>query len=189
MNSRKDRKFLVAMALMEQISERLDTVSYVWGGLAVDVYERRFLRKHSDVDYFIVDLQRLSSQFREALLHEGWDVKAILDSHLLVARKDGIKLHLGNVEVDGVVNWRHNGNNGTITFPVSWLREKPVDFCDIEVHIVEPEFGYVLKTNPTLMNPKWVLRDKDKPDIKILEKILLQKEVDLDSLRLQVSNF
>ena len=185
----KDKlEYIAAMALIEQVSAKLDTVAYIWGGLTIDIYEGRFLREHSDIDYFIVDLQRLSARFGKALLCENWDVKTVLNGHLLVARKDGIKLHLGNVEIDDVVNWRHNGDSGTITFPASWLREHLVDFCGVQVHIVEPELGYVLKTNPDLMNPEWKPREKDKLDIKPLEKILVQKGANPDLLCLRVNS-
>ena len=95
----------------------------------------------------------------------------------------------GTVEIaDSVVNWKHNGNDGSILFPADWLREEPVGFLDVQVHVVKPEFGYVLKTNPGLMNPKWNLRDKDQADIEVLRTLLLEGRVNLDSLCPQVSS-
>ena len=55
--------------------------------------------------------------------------------------------------------------------------------------VVEPEFEYVIKSNPNLMNPKWTSRNKDKVEIEILEDILVQRGVDLGSLISRMSSF
>jgi len=182
MTSQREKDFLAAIILIEKFSKMLATVSYIWGGLSIDIYKRQFLREHSDIDYFVRDLQRISRHLQDLLLSEGWTVVAILNNHLLVAIKDNVKLHLGHIEVDDVVKWKHNGNDGTITFPVSWLSENPVDFYGLKVHVVEPEFEYVIKSNPNLMNPKWTSRNKDRVEIEMLEDILVQRGVDNDSL-------
>jgi len=189
MVSEREKNFLLTMVLMERFSKVLGSISYIWGGLSIDIYKGRFLRSHSDIDYLVLDLQRLAQDFAELLFSEGWDVKAILNDHLLIAGKDNIKLHLGNIEIDDVVNWRHNGDNGTITFPVGWLREYPIDFYDVQVHVVEPEFSYVIKSLPSLMNPEWVSRGKDQTEIKILEGLLVQRDVESGLLTSLVNSF
>ena len=187
------------MALIEAIAAELGTSAYIWGGWAPDIYQGRFLREHSDIDCFIVDLYRLFTPFNERLLQESWQVGDPLDGHLLWAKRDGVKLHLGHIEIDApqkggvdsngcIVNWKHNGNHGSIFFPTDWLRKEAVRFLGLEVHVVEPQLGYVLKMNPRLMNPDWTSRDKDRADLEVLRAMLLEKQVDLDSLLLQVKS-
>ena len=177
------------MALIEAISAELGTLAYIWGGWMLDIYKGQFLRDHSDVDCFVVDLYQLFARFGERLFQEGWQVRNPLDGHLLWAEKDGVKLHLGHVEFDdSVVNWKHNGDDGSILFPADWLREDAVKFLGIEVHVVKPEFGYVLKMNPQLMNLDWAPRDKDQADTEVLRAMLLEKQVDLDLLLPQVKS-
>lgn len=183
-----EKKYLAAMALVERLSEMLRTEAYVWGGLSIDIHHGQFLREHSDIDYLIVDLHRLADQIQNALRREGWEVKAVLDDHLLIARKEGFKLHLGSIEIGAAVQWRHNGAAGAITFPLSWLRKEAVSFYGVSVHVVEPELGYVLKTYPTIINPAWTIRAKDEPDLNLLKEMLRQKGVDTALLQVQVSS-
>jgi hypothetical protein len=183
------QKHLDAMGLIEAISDELGTVSYLWGGWTLDIYHGRSLRAHSDIDCFVVDLYSYLRPISARLHEAGWEVRTVLDGYLLAAEKDGVKLQLGHVEIQGdVVCWKHNGNEGTILFPVGWLRAAPASFLDVTVHVAEPELGYVLKTNPSLMNPDWQPRDKDRTDIDLLRYILLERQIALDPLSSRVSS-
>lgn len=183
------QQYLDAMALIETVSAELGTVPYLWGGWTVDIYHGRPTRAHGDIDCFVVDLHQHVPAFSERLLEAAWEVRTVLDGYLLAAKKDGVKLQLGHVEIRGsVVYWKHNGNEGTILFPVDWLSADPVPFLGITVHVAEPELGYVLKTNPSLMNPDWQPREKDRADIDLVTNVLLEKQVDLDALVSRVSS-
>ena len=176
------------MKVVESLSQHLKATAYIWGGLSLDIYAGQFWREHSDIDYFIQDLHKLANQFVDRFCHEGWHVRRVLDDYILVAKKDEIKLHLGHIDITGIVQWKHNGNNGIVTFPSYWLRQEPVEFYTVKVHVVEPEFGYVLKSHPQLMNPEWKPRNRDLVDIKRLSDILSEKQVDLATLLSQVAS-
>jgi hypothetical protein len=182
------QQHLDAMALIEAISAELGTVPYLWGGWTVDIYHGRPTRAHGDIDCFVVDLHQHVPAFSERLLEAAWEVRTVLDGYLLAAKKEGVKLQLGHVEISGAaVDWKHNGNAGSILFPVAWLRPDPIAFLGVTVHVAAPELGYVLKTNPSLMNPDWQPREKDRVDTDRLRDVLLGKHIDLDSLSLRVS--
>jgi hypothetical protein len=182
-------QYLDAMALIEAISAEIGTTCYIWGGWTLDIHEARPLRTHGDIDCFVVGLHQHLVPFSERLQEAGWEVKTVLDGHLLSARKEGVKLQLGHVETHGeIVHWKHNGNEGTILFPLDWLCSEPADFLGVTVHVAGPELAYVLKVNPQLMNPDWQRRDKDRADIDLLKDLLLEKQIDLDMLRSRVKS-
>jgi hypothetical protein len=181
--------YLDALALVEAVASEIGTTSYIWGGWTLDIHEGRLLRAHGDIDCFVTDLHQHLGPFSERLQEAGWKVKTVLDGYLLSARKEEVKLQLGHVEIHGdTVHWKHNGNEGTILFPADWLRAEPVPFLGVIVHVAGPELGYVLKTNPSLMNPDWQPRDKDQADIDRLKDLLLEKQIDLDTLNAKVSS-
>ena len=183
----KKQDILGAMAFIENASTQLGTTSHVWGGFTLDIYEGRFLREHSDIDYLTVDLLQLRPQLLEYFEQADWQVKTVINGDV-VATRDGIELHLGDVYLRNRAVWTHNGKNGILTFPLSWLRKKAVAFCGIQVHVVEPEFEYVVKHFPALLNPSWQPREKDISARKRLAAILLEKNIDVNRLRSQVSD-
>ncbi len=91
-------------------------------------------------------------------------------------------MHLGNVELGEIAKWTHNGEEGSILFPVSWLTFEVVRFSGIELHVIAPELQYVLKEHPEMLNSDWQLREKDVLDKKYLRDILAKKRVDVCSL-------
>ncbi len=89
-------------------------------------------------------------------------------------KKDGVKVQLGHVELGETANWTHNGEEGSLLFPVSWLRFR---FSGMELHVIAPELQYVLKEHPETLNPDWQPREKDILDKKYLRDILPKKEL------------
>ena len=176
------------MRLVETSSTTLGTTSWIWGGFTVDIYKGRILREHEDLDYLTLNLHTLKSQFAELFEHIGWQVQH-LDNGDLKLRKDGLKIQLGHVEFSDKVTWTHNGERGHIYFPVKWLRQEVVQFYDIELHVAEPEFQYVLKEYPEMLNPEWVLREKDIVAKQQLREILERRGIDVDGLGSQVSDW
>lgn len=164
------------MKLVETLSTTLKTTSWIWGGFTADIYVGRLLREHSDLDYLTLNLHQLKPQFAGAFARQGWQVQ-YLDNNDLKLRKNGIKVHLGHIEFAAEVKWTHNGEKGYICFPISWLRFEVARFYGIELHVVEPEFQYILKEHPELLNPDWILRDKDKADKAHLRDILEKKRL------------
>jgi hypothetical protein len=69
----QEARCLAAMALVESLSARLDAVSYLWGGCALDAYEGRILRAHHDIDYMTAGLAGLGPQFAALFRGAGWE--------------------------------------------------------------------------------------------------------------------
>lgn len=183
----QERNVLEAMAFVEAVSARLGTTSYIWGGFSLDIYEGQFLREHNDIDYLTLNLLPLRPQFIEAFKQTDWQVKVVINEDV-TARKNGVKLHLGNVRLGNQVTWTHNGEEGVLTFPLDWLSKEAHKFCGVKVHVVEPHFEYVVKHYPALLNPNWVPRDKDLAARQKLSEILLGKTIDINDLRRHVSD-
>lgn len=96
-------------------------------------------------------------------------------------------MHLGNVEIGNVAKWTHNGERGALFFPVAWLGLDVVEFHGRELHVVAPELQYVLKARPELLNPDWIIRQKDILEKECLQNILLSKGIEVCSLHELVS--
>ena len=92
------------------------------------------------------------------------------------------KVHLGNVEFSDIATWTHNGEKGSLLFPVSWLSLDAVKFYGSELHVVAPELQYVLKEHRELLNPDWHIREKDVVEKKYLQDILVNRKIVICSL-------
>ncbi len=185
--SETNQKFMETIALVENISRSLQTISWVWGGFTTDIYMGQILREHDDLDYLTLNLHKLKPYFVEAFLDCGWQVKN-LENGDLKFKKDSIKVQLGNIEFGERARWTHNGGNGSLLFPVSWLSSNVVEFAGIKLHVIAPELQYVLKEHPELLNPAWLMREKDIFDKEYLRDFLLKRQVDVCSLHKFVSS-
>ena len=183
----EDQKYraLKAMSLIEKISAKLGTTSYIWGGFTIDIYKGQYQRLHHDIDYLTVNLSTLKPEFAKLLKMAKWQVKHIENGDIS-ATKEGLKVHLGNISLKKQARWTHNGQKGIICFPLHWLRQRSVSFYGVAVHVVEPEFEYVIKENPKLLNEDWHLREKDLLAQSELTKMLQGKYVNLDMLARRV---
>jgi hypothetical protein len=174
----RNRDYLDAMRLVESLSGWLDTTSWIWGGFATDIYAGRILRDHDDLDYLTLNLCQHRERLAQAFSSHGWQTSIVANGDLKL-RKGAVKIELGNVEIETVATWTHNGEKGSLCFPAAWLDLQVIEFCGIEVHVVASELQYVLKEHPELLNPGWRLREKDLLDRKYLEEILVKKGIDV----------
>ena len=188
MLSDKNKLNLAAMSLVERVSTTLGTISWIWGGFTVDIYKGRILREHDDLDYLTLNLRQLRLQFVEFFENMGWQAENLVTGDLRL-RKDGVKVRLGHVEWSEKATWAHNGEKGHIYFPIQWLRQELTQFYDVELHVIEPEFQYVLKERPEMLNPEWVLREQDIVAKQQLKKTLESRGVDVSDLGSQVSDW
>lgn len=178
---------LRSVALVEQMSASVGTTSYIWGGLTLDVYAGRLLREHHDIDYLTVNLYELRKAFIRQFATAGCTVSTVANGDLVV-RGTGIKLHLGQLVVDGRAQWVHNRDapGGMLEFPATWLAPEAPTLYNQTVHVVKPELEYVLKCHPELLNPQWTPRPKDVTAKAALERILYTQRVEVQELFAQV---
>ena len=176
---------LEIMGLVEAFSEKLETTSWIWGGFTIDVYENHMLREHDDLDYLTLNLHSLILQFSDLFASCGWQSKVLENGDLKITRDD-IKVHLGHVEIADKARWTHNGDKGSIWFPSAWLDFQSVDFCGIELHVVKPEFQFVMLKRPQMLNPDWKLRDKDIAAKEYLSKNIESRGINPHTLIKQV---
>jgi len=52
----------------------------------------------------------------------------------------------------------------------------------MELHVIASELQYVLKERPELLNPDWLIREKDVLEKEYLQDILVKKGIDVCSL-------
>jgi hypothetical protein len=177
---------LASMKMVEAISARLNTLSWIWGGLTADVHVGRWLRPHHDLDYLTLNLHSLAPQAIKLFEDAGWQVQRLSTGDLEL-NHHGIHVRLGHVELAGQAKWTHNGEQGYLCFPAGWLSPEPVQFCGVELHVVEPAFQYVMLEHPEMLNPAWKPRDKDRIAKTQLQAILESARIDAGSLYQQVT--
>ncbi len=54
--SENNRAYLEILGDIYEVSQECSTVTYMWGGIAVDVLKGRFMREHHDIDGFCLNL-------------------------------------------------------------------------------------------------------------------------------------
>lgn len=167
---------LSAMELVETFSKSLKTTSWIWGGFTIDIYENRILREHDDLDYLTLNLHSLIPKFSELFASDRWQVN-VLENGDLKLQRENTKIHLGHVELSDKARWTHNGDKGSIWFPATWLNFESVNFCGVEIHVVNPEFQYVMIERPQMLNPNWKHRVKDISAQKYLRSFIEGNEV------------
>jgi hypothetical protein len=169
----EDGIYLQILKDIYDVSCECNSATYVWGGFTLDVLEGRFLRKHHDLDGFTLNLLDIRQEASRRYADRGYLIEYSEDFDILAISRDGYHAAFNRLEVDGeTAMWRHIGNAGTVYFPARWLDPAPRDFCGVPVLLAGAEFDYVLKTNVGMLNPQWVLRDKDRAAVARLEEIL-----------------
>ena len=187
MISRRNRVLLAGMRLVEAISASVGTISYIWGGFALDIHQGQLLREHSDLDYLTVDLARHKPELAALFARKRWPAKVVSNGDLS-PRRSGYRMQLGNITIAGDrVRWTFAGEAGFLEFPRSWLHPGPVRFCGVDVHVVEPEFEYVIKCCPQMFNPDWKARANDDEVRSHIRALLDRRHVDPDELYAQIS--
>jgi hypothetical protein len=173
------------------VSAKLGLKTYFWGGFAVDILNGSLTREHGDIDAFTENLvenkDRLIAEYK--LL--GYTLEYYLDEFwMLCLKKDGVSATFNTVKnIDGIAHWHHAGQRGTVFFPHEWLDETPTDFYGAPAYTCGIELAYLLKTNVKLISAEWQLREKDRADIAVLERILAAKGVDVDAIKKKVWSF
>ena len=151
---------LLAVKLVEEFSTALNSTSWVWGGMSMDIYQSHILREHDDLDYLTLNLHELVDPMTSLFHNAGWHSRKLENGDIKL-EKNGSKIQLGHVEVLREVRWTHNGEIGSLFFPAEWLDKCPKRFCNIGVHVVAPELQYALLDHPELLNRDWKPREKD----------------------------
>ncbi len=161
-----------------EVSTACGTTSYIWGGLTVDLYQGRFLRKHHDIDAFTLNLLDVRDEMMRLYQLRGYTTKFIERFDMMVIRRGGLHAAFNRLEVVGqLAMWRHIGNEGTVYFPTSWLDQRPRVFKGVSVYSAGIKLDYVFKTKIRMFNAQWCLREQDHMAIQQLEDIMQSEHI------------
>jgi len=191
MISNKNQLFLQIMRDITEVSDKLNTKTYIWGGFVIDLIEGKFVREHSDLDGFILNmdilLDRLISEFEK----REYIVKYNEKFCILAIYKD--ELHAGfNVlhENKGIAEWQHIGKNGSVYFPYEWLDQEPRNFYDIKICTANIKFEYGFRNIALQINPEWSnRRAKDIEAIKYYSEKLCDIDVDTKKIEGEIWSY
>lgn len=155
-----------------EISKKLKTKIYIWGGFTTDIFEGEFLREHGDLDGFVENMMGILNQLSTEFMNKGYHVEFNGNFNMLTVRRGDQHAGFNPLDIDGeLAMWRHIGDHGTVYFPYSWLDKTPRKFYDTSVYTSGLSFEYALRYNIHDMNPEWKEREKDK----IAKEYLLNK--------------
>ena len=186
----KTKQHLTLMKDIYTVSAELNVKSYVWGGYAVDIIYGELTREHSDLDCFTENLVENLPMLTQKYKALGYVVSYLEDFWMLRIEKGDDHAAFNTVRnIGGIAHWHHVGPQGTVFFPYEWLDKEPRLFYGLPAYTWGAEMAYIVKSNTRLVNPEWAdhqLRDKDKADILILEKILSSRGICTDDIKKRV---
>jgi hypothetical protein len=188
--TRRNRTCLSFLEDISAVSDACDTVSYIWGGLPVDVLEGRFLREHHDIDGFTLDLKDKRGDLEESYRCRDYDTRYMDEWDILVIEKSGLQASFNRLEIDrDTAMWRHIGDAGALFFPREWLPEAPLEFCGVKVYISGIQFEYAIKTSPWILGPEWTGREKDRQAAEYLARKLAEAGICADDVLSRVWSY
>jgi hypothetical protein len=169
------------------ISTACSTKTYVWGGFVMDIMEGRFLREHHDIDCFTLNLLDVKEKVDNLFVSKGYHTQYIHDIDMYQIKINGCGTAFNRLEVEKeTAMWRHIGNEGTLFFPVRWLKDTPVLFYGVPIFISGPEFEYAIKARVELLSPEWQLRGIDESSREYYLKALEQRGISPEEVLEQV---
>jgi hypothetical protein len=176
--TRKTQTHLKIIDDIYNVSTSLNLKSYIWGGFAVDILHGTLTREHNDLDCFTENLVENIDEITARYRALGYTADYLPDFWMLIIKKDDAHATFNSVKnMDGIAHWYHAGERGTVFFLYDWLDKEPHDFYGVKAYTFGVEMAYVLKNNVRLISPEWQLREKDKDDIAILEKIISSRNL------------
>lgn len=188
--SDNNRGYLAFLRDVDEVSAACGTRTYIWGGFTVDILEGRFVREHHDLDGFTLNLLDVLPEMTALYAARGYATDFRKDIDMLTIRKDGLHAAFNRLEVDGpIAMWRHIGDEGTVYFPVEWLDAAPRDFYGVKVYSAGIQLDYALKTNIRMINAVWTLREHDHAAIAVLERMMVERNLDPEDFLRHVWSF
>ena len=185
-----DQSQLALLKDIYEVSELCSTRTYIWAGLVRDVITGKFLREHSDVDGFTLNLWDLKDKMADLYQQRGYEVTFLHDVTFMRIDRNGVHAMFNRLEVDeDTAMWRHIGNEGTVYFPKGWLADEPHCFYGAQVFVSGVEFEYAIKTYPQLLSPLWKGRQKDVDVLEWLKEMLAAKGVCREAILQQIWSY
>ena len=185
-----NQHYLAFLRDIYEVSNACSTTTYIWGGFTIDILEGRFLREHSDLDGFTLNLLDVLQDITELYEERGYSAKFRTDINMLEIFRNGLHASFNSLEIDGpIAMWRHIGDEGTVYFPVDWLDDKPRDFHGEKVFLAGIQLDYSLKTNIRMTHAEWNLREEDYAAIEYLEGVMEKEGMDPECFLRKVWSF
>jgi hypothetical protein len=136
---------------------------YIWGGFVQDILSEIILREHKDIDCFIENMDINIEYIEQYFSEKGYQCH--FNSEFLMLNIDKYNQHVSinpiHFKDNYIAEWKHIGNQGSITFPQKWLDSKYRIFYNIPVLTSGSKFEYVFRELIEYLNPEWKPRIKD----------------------------
>jgi hypothetical protein len=188
--SETQRQWLMLLRDIYDVSSSCTTKTYIWGGMVQDILSGQFLRDHSDIDGFTLNLWDSREDMAARYAQKGYAVSFLEDVGFLRLERDGYHAVFNQLELNRETSlWRHAGHEGTVYFPRRWLAEKPQDFYDTTVYVSGIELEYAIKHCPYLLNPTWRTREKDIATSHWLNDMLDKQQIEREAILKQIWSY
>jgi len=183
MLSEKNQQYLSMLDDIYHVSNAFGIKTYIWGGLALDLWEGRFLREHGDLDGFVENLEEYLVLLMKEYQKRGYEAKFISDFSMLEINRGLVHASFNPLKLDGnIAQWQHIGKEGSVYFPADWLDTAPRTFYTAKAYTAGIRFEYAIKTKISMLHPTWQLREKDRAAIRCMEKKLQEQGVTEDDI-------
>lgn len=161
--SKSNQGYLEIIKDIYEVSVACFTKTYIWGGIAIDIFQDTFLRDHVDLDGFVENMMSVLDQLINKYKNKGYSTEFRSDINMLVVKKGNQQAAFNPLDAyENVAMWRHIGDHGTVYFPLSWLDNIPRNFYDTKVYTSGLYFEYAFRKIAKFLNPEWKEREIDK---------------------------
>ena len=181
------RRWLTILKDILDVSSARATRTYIWGGLVQDILSGQFLRDHSDIDGFTLNLWDKREDMAALYRQKGYTVSFLEDVGFLQIEREGCHAVFNQLELNAATAlWRHAGLEGTVYFPRRWLTAQPHNFYNTAVYVSGIELEFAIKHHPQLLNPEWQPRAKDIATRHWLNHMLDEQDIDREAILKQI---
>jgi hypothetical protein len=120
--STNNLSYLDFMNDIYDVSAACSTKTYIWGGFTIDIFEGRFLREHSDLDGFVLNMPRVLNEMVKRYEQKGYQTNYLNEIDMLQVKKGDVHASFNILEInDDVALWKHIGDQGAVYFQQAGL--------------------------------------------------------------------
>ena len=165
--------YLSIFSELYEFSQATGYRCYIWGGFVQDILSGVILRTHKDIDCFIENLDTNIEIIEKYFYKKGYQCHFNSEFLMLTIEKYNQHVSINPIHFKDklIAEWKHIGNQGSITFPIKWLDTEYRMFYNIPVLTAGSKFEYVFRELIEYLNPEWKPRIKDKSAKKYFRKL------------------
>ena len=101
-----------------EVASAVNSRTYIWGGMVIDIISGEFLRDHHDIDGFTLNLNDHKHAMMAMFSRRGYTVSYADKFGMLQINMGDMHAAFNQLQIDDdTAQWQHVGDQGTVYFP------------------------------------------------------------------------